>query len=45
MKCPNCGATMTCGCQRRTTSNGKVGCNKCIGSLNKVTPTTKPDNK
>lgn len=30
-KCPNCGAAMTCGCQRRVLSNGKAGCSKCLG--------------
>jgi hypothetical protein len=29
-KCANCGATMSCGCQRRTLANGKQGCSKCI---------------
>jgi hypothetical protein len=28
-KCANCGATMTCGCQKRTLPNGKSGCTKC----------------
>jgi hypothetical protein len=28
-KCANCGATMTCGCQKRTLPNGKQGCSKC----------------
>lgn len=30
-KCPNCGATMSCGCQRRVLTNGKAGCSKCFG--------------
>lgn len=29
-KCPNCGTTMSCGCQKRTLANGKSGCSKCI---------------
>jgi hypothetical protein len=29
-KCQNCGATMSCGCQKRTSADGKVGCTKCI---------------
>lgn len=29
-KCQNCGATMSCGCQRRTSTDGKIGCTKCI---------------
>lgn len=28
--CPNCGAVITCGCQRRTASDGKQGCSQCI---------------
>ena len=30
-KCPNCGAAITCGCQRKMLSNGRAGCTKCIG--------------
>jgi hypothetical protein len=29
-KCQNCGATMSCGCQRRTLPDGKAGCTKCV---------------
>ncbi len=36
-KCPNCGATMSCGCQKRVLSNGKAGCSKCFGK----TPSSK----
>jgi hypothetical protein len=28
--CPNCGAVITCGCQRKTASDGKQGCSQCI---------------
>lgn len=28
-KCPNCGNTLTCGCQKRKLANGKIGCSKC----------------
>lgn len=28
--CPNCGAKLSCGCQRRTASDGKQGCAQCI---------------
>jgi hypothetical protein len=35
MKCPNCGATFTCGCQKRATADGKQGCTKCINTLKK----------
>ena len=42
-KCPNCGKQLSCGCQRRTASNGKAVCTSCIaayeaklkGNLNK----------
>jgi len=32
-KCANCGATLTCGCQKRVTPNGKQACSKCINTL------------
>lgn len=28
-QCPNCGAAMSCGCQKKVLSNGKIGCTKC----------------
>ena len=28
--CTNCGATLTCGCQRRTASDGTLCCDQCI---------------
>ena len=31
-KCPNCGAAMSCGCQRRQLANGKTGCSKCANA-------------
>lgn len=36
-KCPNCGAKMSCGCQRRTSADGKQGCSKCVSSTDKPT--------
>lgn len=42
-KCPNCGAAMSCGCQKRVSPNGKVGCSKCINQLNNNV--LKPDMK
>ncbi len=27
--CPNCSANITCGCQRRTASDGKAVCTNC----------------
>lgn len=33
-KCQNCGAAMSCGCQRRTSADGKIiGCTKCITNV------------
>lgn len=28
--CSNCGAKLSCGCQRKTASDGKQGCMQCI---------------
>jgi hypothetical protein len=39
-KCPNCGSAITCGCQRRTLSNGKAGCSKCLGKAPSVNQTS-----
>jgi len=36
-KCSNCGAAISCGCQRRQLDGGKSGCTRCV---NKSTPTT-----
>ena len=33
MKCSNCGAILTCGCQSRTATNGAKACVHCILSL------------
>lgn len=30
MTCNNCGATLTCGCQKRGASDGKSCCTTCI---------------
>lgn len=30
--CPNCGTKLTCGCQRRSASNGASVCSNCISS-------------
>lgn len=32
MKCLNCGATLTCGCQKRIASNGQSCCVSCVSS-------------
>jgi hypothetical protein len=28
--CPNCKANLSCGCQRRTASNGQQVCTSCL---------------
>lgn len=33
--CPNCGAQITCGCQRQTASNGAQVCNNCVAIYEK----------
>lgn len=30
MKCPNCQAPITCGCQKKVASDGKQVCNNCL---------------
>ena len=32
-KCPNCNAQLSCGCQKRVTASGTIGCTQCIDSL------------
>jgi hypothetical protein len=32
-KCPNCGTTLSCGCQKRVTATGKQACSKCINKI------------
>lgn len=32
MKCPNCGAQLSCGCQVRSASNGTRVCTSCMTS-------------
>ncbi len=53
-KCLNCGATLTCGCQKRTAKDGKACCSSCIASyesklkrsaVQTVPPKTPPPNK
>jgi hypothetical protein len=33
--CPNCGAKLSCGCQKRTLPNGKTGCSNCASRVEK----------
>ena len=32
MNCPNCQSLLSCGCQKRTASNGRTVCQNCITS-------------
>jgi len=31
--CANCGAKLSCGCQKRTLPNGKSGCANCASKI------------
>ena len=43
--CLNCGAKMSCGCQRRTASDGKAVCASCLNIYEKsLKPVTKVTN-
>lgn len=35
MNCPNCKAAITCGCQKRTASDGKQVCSSCLPAYEK----------
>jgi recombinational DNA repair protein (RecF pathway) len=39
-KCANCGTTLTCGCQKRTTADGKSACSNCVNKVIKPAKTT-----
>ena len=40
-QCSNCKKTMSCGCQKRTSPEGVVGCTSCItGATTKESATT-----
>lgn len=47
--CSNCGAQLSCGCQRRTASNGTPCCELCINEyeakLHPPTPAPSPEPK
>lgn len=32
--CQNCGTRMSCGCQKRTATNGASACSNCVSELN-----------
>lgn len=36
MKCPRCGAMLSCGCQKKRLPNGTIGCKYC--AKNNVEP-------
>jgi len=42
--CGNCGAKLSCGCQKRTTADGRSACTNCVNktqpSIKKTTTTT-----
>lgn len=40
--CPNCGANITCGCQRKTSSDGKTVCTSCLNSYELSLKQSKP---
>ena len=44
--CPNCKATLSCGCQKKKASNGVVVCRSCVTkyerSLQEQKPQTQP---
>ena len=35
MNCPNCNSQITCGCQKRTASDGKQVCTNCLAAYEK----------
>lgn len=37
--CPNCGAKLSCGCQKRTLANGKTGCTNCASRVDSAAKT------
>jgi hypothetical protein len=40
--CPNCNAQLSCGCQRRTASNGTMCCDGCIANYEARLIATQP---
>jgi len=43
-QCPNCGATLSCGCQMKTLPNGKKACSQCINKPVNNDQTPQPSN-
>ena len=43
MNCPNCNAPLSCGCQKRTASDGKQVCSSCVAAYErKIADSKKP---
>jgi len=40
--CPNCHARLSCGCQRRSASNGAACCSNCLASYEAKLKAAKP---
>jgi hypothetical protein len=40
--CPNCSTQLSCGCQKRTASNGTQCCDTCIASYEATLQATAP---
>lgn len=36
MSCPNCNAKITCGCQKKTASDGKQVCTTCVAAYERA---------
>ena len=43
MNCPNCNAKITCGCQKKTASDGKQVCTNCVALYEKQLKETKKE--
>jgi len=35
MTCVNCKSQLSCGCQKRTASDGKIVCSNCVATYNR----------
>jgi hypothetical protein len=43
--CPNCNKKLSCGCQRRTASNGRTVCSTCATTYETSLKPTQPKTK
>jgi hypothetical protein len=41
--CPNCGKKLSCGCQKRTASNGRTVCSTCVTKYESTLDTKKAE--